>query len=437
MSGRRDELSDKLKAVVRLMLEDYRNLGKVEVFRVRDDFFRSFYVPTPFRGGVDQTVVFVDSGHTGKSYSTDSFYLVLMNVGGVLRNGEKIEYFGHRAGGPEVEGYILYASITSDGFKVTIHPLDDNSLLVDTSRAEVVSKSLTSLVTRGYSGFLRGGLDFWEVGVKYFRRVANYLISLVELSYCVKVLSTIKDSICVLDGTLIRWFGAVKLRAWLGFDGLDIASILSGVSREEILSRYLWRIYGIAKTTKFTVIARSRALLSTVGGGYGSISLESVERAAKFLRDLGARSKSFTEHLLNIVNPPVFHSDDYTIHALRTPVTVDGVNVFMFGLYTRGPLIDIRQAYAVNEGVVGDSSGRLSTAVESIFARLTRAPGYPPLGFLEVDALVRLKKEYITNKFEPRMLVSIIEQTGGKYHPLAEFFRPGFEKRLGYVRGRT
>ena len=120
---------------------------------------------------------------------------------------------------------------------------------------------------------------------------------------------------------------------------------------------------------------------------------------------------------------------------MRTPLSVDGVNIYVFSIYTRSPLIKLREGFAVDEAGVEEASRRLAVGAGAIFSRLTRTPGYPPYGFMEVDQLVRLRKEYVRKKFEPRMISFIREVSGRANHPLIEVFKYEATKRLGYMRG--
>lgn len=425
-------LEERLKAVVRVMVEDYRGLGELEIFKVREEFFRSFYEPAGFGEGLDYPIVFVDSGHTGKSYSTDSFSFTLMNLGAVVRRGSNLEYITNSSGVPEVESYAIYSSITPLGFRVLIEPLDERQLLVESERAGEVSDMLSSLITQGLDSAFGISLGAWERKIRYFNRMANYIISLMELSYCVKALEKIPGSICVLDGTLVRWYGAGGMPRRIGFDGLDIVSLLTGLSEDRIVNELLGRVYGLAKSTKFTTIARSRRLLEG-RGGYGSISVGSVRRASDVLRGVYAKDPGVAEKLLHTVAAPVYGR--HGVYALRTPLSVDGVNIYVFSLYTRSPLIKLREGFAVDEASVEEASKRLAVGAGAIFSRLTRAPGYPPHGFMEVDQLVRLRKEYVRKKFEPRMISFIREVSGRANHPLIEVFKYEATKRLGYMRG--
>jgi hypothetical protein len=425
-------LEERLKAVVRVMVEDYRGLGELDIFKVRDEFFRSFYEPAGFGEGLDYPIVFVDSGHTGKAYSTDSFSFTLMNLGAVVRRGSNLEYITNSSGAPEVESYAVYSSITPLGFRVLIEPLDERQLLVESERAGEVSDMLSSLITQGLDSAFGISLGAWERKIRYFNRMANYIISLMELSYCVKALERIPGSICVLDGTLVRWYGAGGMPRRIGFDGLDIVSLLTGVNKDRIINEFLGRVYGLAKSTKFTTIARSRRLLEG-RGGYGSISVGSVRRASDVLEGVYAKDPGVAEKLLHTVVAPVYGR--HGVYALRTPLSVDGVNIYVFSLYTRSPLIKLREGFAVDEASVDEASKRLAMSVGAIFSKLTKAPGYPPHGFMDVDQLVRLRKEYVRKKFEPRMISFIREVSGRANHPLLEVFKYEATKRLGYVRG--
>ncbi|WP_440059669.1 hypothetical protein ACSU1N_00470 [Thermogladius sp. 4427co] len=424
-------IDERLRVVVEAMVGDYRSLGDVEIFRIRQEFFERFYKPTGFRGGFDGNIVFVDSGHTGRMYSTDAFNLSFLRVGGIVRSGDRLEYVGRKLGGAESEAYVVYGSISREGFRFLIYPIDDAAILLTPERALEVSDNISALVGQGLDSAFGVGLEGLDSKVKYFSRIFDYLVSLIELAYCIRVVEKLSSSTCVLDGSLVRWFGAGGMGRRLGFDGLDLLSLMTGLKSDALLN-LLDRIVGLAKTTKFTTLARSRRLLSKVRGGYGLIDADSLKSSAGFLKEIYLKSKNLAVKLLHTVTTPVF--DRYGVYALKTPVSVDGVNVYVFGKYLAKPLINHREGFSVDEKYALEVSDRLVADIESVFARITRVEGYPPYGFLEVDKLVRLSREYVRTRFEPRMIYYIREYTGGLNHPLVEIFRHMPERRLGYLR---
>ncbi len=440
MALRIEDIYEVLASLVDDLRRDFIETQQDPLITLRREVFHNYYAVENISKYADKIpIAFVDAGF--KPYQLDVSIIIPIQIGAVIRdeNGE-LHRVKKLLDKPIHDFLLLYSGRRRSGdkyvFTIKIKSFHDNSLLFNTRQeAEEATKRINTLLSSV------GKLDVFK-GPKFFVKLTKYIEGLLELAYALKLLMMLEErgdiipSYVVLDGTLIKWFSIRKSPT--GIDGLDILSAILGMEVDEI-KKYLFRIVGLSKTSKFTNIIRSQSLFHTKKprdlsgrGLYSLIDLEGIHEASRILEDRlkGKAIKKFVEETINIFNRIVYNK--YGVYVARFPLTTDFRNVFMLDIYLDQPIMSIKdEKIIVNENRASSVNPYVSYIVNTMLQYRTRIIGEPPFGYMEVDNIVRLRDD--TRKFIEQALIRVLRtQDDLTSRILEQVFSPTTRMRYGY-----
>jgi len=437
-------LYDVVRKLAEEMYSDYDVSKRSKIVKLLEELYSKYYVVELIREGRQELpVVFVDAGF--RVFETDVTILIAVNIGarirdedGVLRRVSELSDF------PPIETYFIYGRIVEEEskpeFKLRIFPVDESPLLLPQEVAEKISEDITNIVNTRLDIQPKDKAGAWlkkrEEHARRFKRLVKYIEGLLEIAYTMKTGDLVaRRSVKVVDGTLIRWFGLKQLKMFK-FEGLDILSAFLNVDKAEV-ARKIEEVYGLVKTTKFTSIARARAIFRRYGfsslGLYANVTEESAKATTEELSKMlleGAIDKSTAEDalttLIRIAHP-------YTgIQVARFPVTADNVNILYLEVHHDKPVLDITNNEVRCDLVSArELQSKVEEAVNNILVYRSAIEGSPPHGFMEVDRDVRLGG-VMARKIENMIVHSIREVTRELGHPLELVFSSAWRMRIGY-----
>jgi len=435
-------LRERIMRLVRAMREDYQRAHESDLVILREKAFKEFYKVSPIKPvSQSKNIVFVDAGF--HSLKTNVMYLFIVYVGSAVRTpyGE-LRYTSQLGEYEFPEVIFIYGRWGEKNgkpwFTTRIMPLSESNLLFTDERAQHVSTKLTEHVNKRLES-IGGGVDTVRL-YKLFSAAMEYLEGLVEIAYGLSTAKITGDSLLVVDGGLARWFTIKSNIRLLGFDILDVLSILlEGMYGKEVIHEELTRkVYGLVKRPRFTAVARAHSLFSGHGssqsGFFTYVCEESVNKAVDVINsDMKSKySESILKETILLFNRPATPSKNLWI--TRFPITTDGNTVLFLEAYSGKPIVDYdpveRNVFAVSESVreVGE---RVKNTVGEVMAIRSRTTGLPPYGFMEIDEKVRVES-WIANMIEDMIADAIREEVGGAGHPLEQLFGVTRRMRLGY-----
>lgn len=429
------------------MKNDYLESGKDPFVEVRRNIFRKYYlvknlntVPT------ENYYVFIDSGF--KRYVMDVASITVMQVGACIRepNGRLVSLV-ELIKEPPIDSYIVYTSRkrVEDRFKfdVKVMGLSEGNILVKHSDSLKVSELIMGKIDEFVSSQSR--VKVFSKKPRFFIRLSKYITDLIELAYGLKVAVELRrvgvKPVLVLDGTLIKWFSIERVGK-SNIDGFDIVIELlksSGVNPDPyVVKELMSRTIGLAKTSKFTTLARcfelfnSQTSLGKELGLYTNVDLNNVVSVQQTLEALLKQRglKEFVDETIKIFNRVVFDKNGYCV--ARFPLTSDGKSIFMVDLYVKDLVLKIDgQSVSLNTPVVMELNERLDKFIPELFSKRSALVGHPPLGYMEVDQAVRLPNN-ITKRFEELFESYLISRGELPLQPLIQAFQQSLRMRYGY-----
>ncbi|ADI31861.1 hypothetical protein [Staphylothermus hellenicus] len=431
---------DLLSSIVDDLRRDFIETQQDQLISLRREVFHKFYAVENIKRDSEKVPVgFVDAGF--KPYQLDVSIIIPIQISGIVRdeNG-KLHKIKNLLDKPVNDFLMLYSSRKRREnkyiFTIKIKSFYDNSLLFNKREdAEEASREINKLLLD-----ISGSTIFESP--KSFVRLTKYIEGLLELAYALKLLLLLEENgsivprYIVLDGTLIKWFSIP--RSPRGVDGLDILSIILGISVDEI-KKYLFRIVGLSKTSKFTNIIRSHSLFHAKKpdiingrGLYSLVDLEGIGEAAKILEEYWGRggSKDFVRETIHIFNRIVY--SNYGVYVSRFPITPDYKNVFILDIYLDQPIIDLgKEKVVVNKDKASNVNPYISYIVNTMMHYRTRAIGEPPFGYMEIDNDVRFRED--RRKFFEQAFRRILRSRGDlSSRILEQVFSPTTRMRYGY-----
>ncbi|MCD6301873.1 MAG: hypothetical protein J7L82_07395 [Staphylothermus sp.] len=446
MSLSRDDIIKVLDTLVEDLRSDFIETQKDEYIMLRREIYNNYYNVSPFATNTgSQTIAFVDGGF--KPYQLDVSIIIPLQIGAYIRvnDDRKLKTVKEVLNIPVTDNLLLYSSRRRRGnkyvFKIRIKSFQKTSLLFDKDNPDdEVSKKINLLLSE-FSGLNE------SKSPRFFVKLTKYIEGLLELAYTIKLLMKTEEeglldqpiTYAVLDGTLIKWFSVKTQKKLKGIDGLDILAAILNVEPDKI-KKYLFRVIGLAKTTKFTNIIRSQMLfLSKTDprkNGHGAYTLVNSEalnairdKLNNFLNKYAA--KDFVLETLNLFNRIVYNL--HNIYVARFPVTTDYNNVFMIDIHLDKPIIwmNERNRVEVNIEQARNVNPYLSYIVNTLYYHRTPVPGEPPYGYMEVDGLVRLT-ESIRSLFENALISVLRRYDDLTSRILEQVFSPTTRMRYGY-----
>ncbi|MEM2025291.1 MAG: hypothetical protein QXW94_03270 [Desulfurococcaceae archaeon] len=427
-----ERLIEIIRQIVKSMRSDFAYSSSKGIVRDREQVYRAFYKVSPISSYQDKPIIFTDAGF--HSLEADVSSLIVVNVGAQIRRENGVlQSLSDILDYPPYETYFMYGRLVQENgsplFFLQILPLDECPLLLNEGKAAEASREITEMLNRGY----RGGIDI-ERSTKLFRKFVKYTEGLLELAYALKLAEQVRvNTVSVVDGTLARWFG-VKTIKFLGLEGLDILIALTGLSREDLISR-LSNICGLVKTTKFTSVARARWLFKNTtkspSGLYTYIDEGSVEKAAELLSDIRRKYGEKSAHETISIFNRVIHAKS-GIYSTRFPLTTDGTLIMHLELHSNNPVIEYDQTnkeIRTYPKTANELMKRINEFTSNITAYRTPEEGLPPHGFMEVDRLVRIPNKLFF-AIEELFRHTIREETGEMGHPLEYLFDVTRKMRL-------
>ena len=381
-----DLIVEALEDVLREAEADYKRssgtpLQEVE-FRVYSALYELRKLSAPRK---ELGVLFVDSGF--KTYETDVNVIRYVEIAGVYRDPEgKVVDCGAR-----VDSLVIYASRFRGNGVYEVHvylrPINTPVLGGDASFASTVSQELTRAVR-----------EFFPTGIRrphVFKRFANYLTSLLELAYAVKLYVKLREEkglnpIVVVDGSLTRWF-AIKRAT--GVDGVDVLEMFTGLSEGEVVSA-LEKVVGLSKTTKLTNLLRVKRLLAERGVSEGEevFGVFNASVPSSLVQVSGENVYQALREHVKVYNRLVYQRRG--VWSARSPVRVADGGIYMVDVYSKAPVVvATRSGIKVNEEAARAVNEKLESYVPTIFAYRERLHGLPPTGYMQVDLAVRVGGE--------------------------------------------
>ncbi|MEM4528157.1 MAG: hypothetical protein QXS23_03085 [Desulfurococcaceae archaeon] len=430
-------MSSKILEIIRevaiKMREDFVKSRESELIRLRSEAYRAFYKVSPLVPREQEApIVFVDAGFN--NVETDVSVLYIINIGGCVRDEEgRVRYVHEICDMPPYETYFVYGRWVQGGkgseFVIRFIPVDENPVLIRPESAPKISEEITAMLNKQTSG---SDLKL----MSNFKKFVNYVEGLMEIAYGIKLKRfLLKKPICVIDGTLIRWFSVKRSLKSFKFDGLNVLEKITGIDRDVLINE-LNDVMGLTKTTKFTSFARAREIFyGNVERGdlglYSYVDEESVEKASSVIEDIRIKyGVDMAMDTINLFNKLIFPRND--IWGTRFPITTSENTVFHLEKYIQRPLINIERGMVVFNSKLASELGKTIPRVsQEIFLYRTPVIGQLPHGFMEVDEMVRLKNETFRDISESFVQV-IREITGTIGHPLEYMFMSTQRMRIGY-----
>ncbi|MET1160093.1 MAG: hypothetical protein ABWW65_03950 [Thermoprotei archaeon] len=424
--------------IARSLIEDYIASSEDFFIKTRSEFFQKYYRVSELREGEKKGFLFIDAGF--KRYELDVAYILPLQIGGLYRS-EDNELVGvdKVLNYPPVDFMILYSSRKRSGdrysFKIRVKCPGRTLLFGEPGNCEEVSNKLSELVNE----LVLTSKDYAQKSrsPRFFAKITSYVEGLLELAYGIALRDKLaekgyveKDTPVIIDGSLLRWF---SVRRGASVDGLDIIACILG-TKPSLLIDKLGSVFGLAKSTKFTIIARSYGLFSRARrsgiGLYTSINHNSLEELRSYMKEILEKHalQSFLEETTRLVNRIVY--EKHGIYVARFPVTSDYSTVFMLDLYTRKPIISVdRNGVDISIEAAKSVNERIEKTVHSLYSRRSRVVGEPPYGYPEVDSLVRFVKT--TQKTIETLLLSAIGREEAST-PLLQALASTLRMRYGY-----
>lgn len=391
--------------------------------------------------------MFVDSGF--KRYVMDVATITIMQVGACIRDPSgRVVSLKEMINEAPIDSYMFYTSRrrVEDRFEfeVKILGLSDENFLVKFNDSFKISGAVVSRIREFISSSSRA--KAFSKKPRFFVRLSKYLSDLIELAYGLKIALELDKKlgikpVVVLDGTLIKWFSIERLGKTV-VDGFDIVVELirsSGLNVDQtVTSDLLSRTIGLAKTSKFTTLARCYELFSSnasSGGSLGLFTNVNVNNANAvsgtlhgLLKQRGLRE--FVDETIKVFNRVVFDKNGLCV--ARFPVSPDGRSVFMVDLYVNDLILKLEgQNLLFNSNVALEANDRLNKFVPELFSRRSGLVGHPPLGYMEVDQAVRLPSN-ITKKFEEVFEHYLFSKSDLTLQPLIQAIQQSLRMRYGY-----
>lgn len=440
MALRIEDIYEVLASLVDDLRHDFIETQQNSLITLRRNVFHYYYAVESISRYADKIpVAFVDAGF--KPYQLDVSIIIPIQIGAVIRDEDgKLHRVKKLLDKPVHDFLLLYSGRRRSGdkysFTIKIKTFHDNSLLFDTRQeAEEATKRINALLSSV------GRLNDSK-GPKFFAKLTKYIEGLLELAYALKLLMMLEErgsivpSYAVLDGTLIKWFG-IRRRP-TSIDGLDILSAILDMEADEI-KKYLFRIVGLSKTSKFTNIIRSQSLFHAKKprhlsgrGLYSLIDLKGIHEAGRILEDRLKEEaiKKFVEEIIKIFNRIVYNN--YGVYVARFPLTTDYRNVFMLDIYLDQPVMNIKdEKIIINNNIISSINSYVSYIVNTMLQYRTRIISEPPFGYMEVDNIVRLRDD--TRKFIEQALIRVLRtQDDLTSRILEQVFSSTTRMRYGY-----
>ncbi|OYT39354.1 MAG: hypothetical protein B6U89_04255 [Desulfurococcales archaeon ex4484_58] len=428
-----------LNELIEDLNRDFIETQQDELISYRREAFNKYYDVEeikPVTNGLKYG--FIDAGFI--VYEFDVSIILPMRISAVIRDSKgELHRINDYLGRTVYDALLLYSARKTIGdrysFKIRIEPFHDHGLLFDRrEEARKVSNEINHLLDEV------GNLTKTR-SPSFFKKMTRYIEGLLELAYALKLCMELEDrgedlDYVVLDGTLIKWFSVRKLPVRI--DGLDILSIILSVDKRSLI-KYLYRVIGLSKTSKFTNIVRSHSLFNAkkpcgvCGNGlYTRVDINGLRELEKlFNKLLSERAlESFIEDTIHLFNRIVFHR--HGVWVSRFPLTPDNYTVFMLDIYMDKPILVKEQSlvsYDRNNASLVNS--RLDEIVNTLLAYRTRSIGEPPYGYMEVDKDVRLGRN-IKRSFEIALLTILREREDYVSRILEQVFSSTTRMRYGY-----
>ena len=442
----RDDIIRVLDTLVEDLRQDFIETQKDDYITLRREVYNNYYSVNPFvTNTAPQPVAFVDGGF--KPYQLDVSIIIPLQIGAYIRvnDDRRLRTVKEILDIPVTDNLLLYSSRRRKGnkyvFKVRIKSFQKTSLLFDKDNPDDdASRKINELLSE-FNGLNESRSP------RFFVKLTKYIEGLLELAYTIKLLMKIENeslleqplSYAVLDGTLIKWFSIKTQRRLREIDGLDILAAILNTEPEKI-QKYLYRVVGLAKTTKFTNIIRSQMLfLSKTGfekpvpGAYTVVNTEALnaicDKLNSFLDKYAAID--FILETLNLFNRIVYNL--HKIYVARFPITTDYKNIFMLDIHIDKPIIWLNEKNKVEINIdqARNVNPYISYIVNTLYYHRTPVPGEPPYGYMEVDGLVRLT-ESIRSLFENALISVLRRYDDLTSRILEQVFSPTTRMRYGY-----
>ncbi|MEM0380961.1 MAG: hypothetical protein QXT88_00850 [Desulfurococcaceae archaeon] len=433
-------LIDALRYVVEKLKEDYLISSRDEITRSIENIYTNYYAVNTLNP-VDSNdwFIFVDAGF--KPYALDVAVVTPVQFGALIRDENGIvRKISDILNKPCTDSILLYAGRrrvgTEHDFRISISTMNRENLLFENSSSCIrISEKLSEIVRNfaGSTGLTRKS--------RFFVKLANYIESLIELTYGLKTYILIKEKLgidpyVVLDGTLIKWF-SIKKR--VEYDGLDIVATILETDVKDVKA-YLSRVVGLSKTTKFTTIARSYSIFVKAEnksswksrGFYTTINTVDASKVIAELEKLFEKqiSESFIKEIVRTLCRIVFNK--HMIYVARFPVTADQRTIFVIDVYIDKPVIKVdRGKVYFDNDAAEEVNNRLRKIVPQLFSIRSKLTGEPPYGYMEVDQLVRLPSK-ISRVFETVLINYMRSLNDPSLTPLIQAFTTTLYMRYGY-----
>ncbi|RLG81888.1 MAG: hypothetical protein DRO40_09005 [Thermoprotei archaeon] len=442
----RDDIIRVLGTLIEDLRSDFIETQRDEYIMLRREIYNNYYKVSPFSiNNAPQTIAFVDGGF--KPYQLDVSIIIPLQIGAYIRvnDDRRLKTVKEVLDIPVTDNLLLYSSRRRRGskyvFKIRIKSFQKTGLLFDKDNPddEVSNKINTFLLE--FSGLSESRSP------KFFVKLTKYIEGLLELAYTIKLLMKTEEeslldqplSYAVLDGTLIKWFSIKTQKKLKGIDGLDILSAILNTEPEKI-KKYLYRVVGLAKTTKFTNIIRGQILfLSKTSsmkhsrGAYTMVNTEALNAICDKLNNFLDKypATDFVLETLHLLNRIVYNL--HNIYVARFPITTDYNNIFMIDIHLDKPIIwmNKKNKVEVNISQARNVNPYLSYIVNTLYYHRTSVPGEPPYGYMEVDGLVRLS-ESIRSLFENTLISVLRRYDDLTSRILIQVFSPTTRMRYGY-----
>lgn len=433
-----ERLVDILSEMVNDLKHDYLSSRNDELVAVRDQVFKSYYEVRSMSASNEHfTIGFVDAGFY--PHETDIFFIIPMKIGALLRDSNgKLLTINEVLNRSSIDNVVLYSSRRPSGdkyeFRVKVRSVTNNSLLFEKRGDDLIA---SQEINRFIREFVRPSLKRKPA---FFTKFTRYVEGLIELAYAVKLLykareAGLKMRYVVLDGTLIKWF-AIERAGSGRVDGLNIISAITGLEVETI-KNLLWNVVGLSKTTKFINIARSYGLFqdlrSVSRGLYTVPNVGGCEAVCRILAEqlLIPERRDLAREIAKMVNRVVY--DRNGVYVARFPLTPDSEKVFFLDLHIPEPIISVSDAVRFNASIAIYAKRVLEEVVNELFRLRSKLMGEPPYGYMEVDRVVRFRREEI--EVFKNILISLVRSSieDELADVLVQVFSPTTRMRYGYT----
>ncbi len=440
-----------LNELVMDIKNDFIETTNDEYIELRRRIYNAYYDVSILSNTSPQVIAFVDGGF--KLYQLDVSIIIPLQIGAYIRvnDDSRLRTVTDLLNKPITDTILLYSSRRRENdkykFKIKIRSLQKTNLLFDKDNpVDEATRKINNLISE-ISGLSESKAP------KFFMKLTKYIEGLLELAYTIKLLMKLdeenpldqKVSYAVLDGTLIKWFSIKTQKKFKDIDGLDILAAILNTETYKIKD-YLFRIVGLAKTTKFTNIIRSQTLfLSKINeediykensyGAYTLINIDSLhsirDKLNSFLEKY--RATKFINETLYLFNRIVYNV--HNIYVARFPITTDFHTIFMLDIHIDRPIIWFDEIRDKGVNVNIDYAKKVNPYVSYVVSTLChkRSPNQvrTPAGYMDVDQLVRFT-EPLRSFFEEMLIQVLSKYDDLTFRILRQVFTSTVRMRYGY-----